>query len=234
MSFAIKGFQANTLIDWEGKLASTIFLAGCNLRCPFCHASDLIVHPEKLPTIPFIRIESFLRQKKSWLDGVVICGGEPTIHIDLPALIAKIRALGLLVKLDTNGTRPELLAELLEKKMLDYVAMDIKSALTAERYSEACGTRVDMEAVEKSIGLLLSGRVDYEFRTTVVPGLVRKGDVLEIARRLTGGRRYILQQFQPRDTLEARMLTVVPYPEEEVAEMARLACEHLPTVYRRG
>ena len=233
MGLDIKGFQANTLIDWEGKLASTIFLPGCNLRCPFCHATALIERPQTLETIPFSGIKEFFCKRKNWIDGVVICGGEPTIHPELPEFIKKIKSLGLAVKLDTNGTNPSMLRSLIDAALIDYVALDVKAPLTGEKYSKACGGSVDVEKVRESIKILIDSGIDHEFRTTVVPTIVDEKDILQLARSLWGGKRYILQQFVPRDTLDPEMLKVTPFADEEIKKMAQLAGEHLPTTYRK-
>ena len=232
MGLDIKGFQANTLIDWEGKIASTIFLPGCNLRCPFCHAAALIEHPQELDSIPFSDIESFLKERSGWIDGVVVCGGEPTIHPELPAFIKRIRSIGPMVKLDTNGTNPSMLRSLIDARLIEYVAMDIKAPLEKERYSEACGRLVDIDKIKESIHILIDSGIDHEFRTTIVPTILDKRDILNMARSLGKGRRYILQQFAPHDTLDPKMLKLTPFPDKEIMEMARLASEHLPTTFR--
>ena len=135
----IKGFVDLSLVDWDGKLSCVIFLPNCNFRCPFCHNTTLVLHPERGETIPFERVEDYLNKQKDWLDGVCITGGEPTLHNDLPDLCSKLKEIGFLVKVDTNGTNPTMMKELMNKSLINYIAMDIKAPLTAEKYSKATG-----------------------------------------------------------------------------------------------
>ena len=169
----VKGFIDLSFVDWDSKVSSVIFLPKCNFRCPFCHNVNLVLNPEKIETIPFEYIEDQLNKQKGWTDGVCITGGEPTIHSSLPELCSKIKKMGFLVKLDTNGTNPTLLNELQNRKLVDYVAMDIKAPLTAENYSQATGVNSEklLEKVKESINLLMESIIDYEFRTTE-PGTV--------------------------------------------------------------
>ena len=160
----IAGLQSLTLLDYPGKVACTVFFAGCNLRCPYCHNAALVLPGLSPPPRTEESLLDFLQSRRGKLDGVCLTGGEPTLQKDLPALIRKIRAMGFLVKLDTNGTRPEVLKALLDESLLDYVAMDIKNA--PDRYAETCGADV-LDEVEKSVALLRRGTVPYEFRTTV-------------------------------------------------------------------
>ena len=139
----IKGFIDLSLSDWDGKLCSVIFLPGCNLRCPFCYNSTLVLHPETVETVPFLHVEDYLRKQRSWIDGVCITGGEPTIHKDLPELCSKLKETGFLVKVDTNGTYPKMVKKLIDNGLVDYIAMDIKAPLTVEKYSKATGANVE-------------------------------------------------------------------------------------------
>ncbi len=200
----IAGLQKMTLLDYPGKVACTVFLGGCNFRCPFCHNSGLLGAPE--PLMEPEALLAFLKSRKGLLDGVCVTGGEPTLHKDLPQLLGSIRQLGFSVKLDTNGYRPEVLADILEAGLADYVAMDIKA--DPEGYAQTAGLpALDMEKIEKSLGLLLSGRVDYELRTTLVEPLHTERSVLGIRQWLLalagekGVKRYFLQPFQDRDTV---------------------------------
>jgi len=190
----IGGLQKTTLIDYPGKIATTVFVIGCNFRCPFCYSSELVL-PEKIKNQPRISQADFfifLKKKIGFLDGVVICGGEPTIHPDLPDFIRKIKKIGFLVKLDTNGFFPELLRELIERKLLDYVALDIKAP--KEKYNFFTGKVNNIENIEKSINILKRGKIDYEFRTTVAPGL-NKTDILEIVQWISPAKNYFLQEI---------------------------------------
>jgi len=226
----IKGWLETSLIDWDGKIASVIFLPGCNFLCPFCHNYGLVRDPDQLPTIPFSSIKKFLLAHKVWIDGVCITGGEPTIHADLWDLIKGIRDLGFGVKLDTNGTNPVMLKELLGKGVLDYVAMDIKTSF--EKYGMVGGGQYIRE-VDESITTLMSSGIEYEFRTTVVPTIVDEDgeDVATIARRIKGARLYVLQQFNPAHT-PPPFSEMKPYPEERLADMAQVAAKYVQTKIR--
>jgi len=183
-----------TLIDYPDRVAALVFTPGCPFRCPFCHNAELVL-PEKtaaLPLIPENDLFYFLRERAGFLDAVVITGGEPTLHDDVSRVIRRVKQLGLLVKLDTNGSRPEVLEALLDEGLLDYVAMDVKAPL--ERYSELCGTPVDREAIRRSIDLIIKRAPDYEFRTTAAP-TITAADVRAIADLIGGAKRYILQPF---------------------------------------
>ncbi len=190
----IKGIQKTTLIDYPDNIAATIFVGRCNFRCPYCYNKDLVLDWEKLPTIKEEEVLDFLKERKKYLDGVVICGGEPTIYEDLPEFIKKIKKIGLKVKLDTNGSNPTMLKELIEKGLVDYIAADIKAPL--EKYELAAGTKVDKEKIRESVELIKRGKVMYEFRTTVLPEFFSKKDAKEIGEWLNGAKSYYLQQFR--------------------------------------
>jgi pyruvate formate lyase activating enzyme len=193
----IKGFLDVSFVDWDGKLSSVIFLPNCNFRCPFCHNVNLVLHPTKLKTIPFEDIEEQLKKRKGWIDGVCITGGEPTLHTDLPELCIRLKKMGFLVKLDTNGTNPIMLKELIDQRLVEYVAMDIKAPLNTKKYSDATDTQAEemLEKVKESIKLLLAANVDYELRTTVVPGIHDVDDIEQICYSVRGCRKYVLQKF---------------------------------------
>ena len=193
----VKGFIDVSFVDWDGKSSAVIFLPGCNFRCPFCHNVNLVLNPEKLETIPFEYLETQLKKQKEWIDGVCITGGEPTLHGDLAELCSKLKKMQFLVKLDTNGTNPVVLKELVDMKLVDYVAMDVKAPLTVNKYSKATGVNVEslLENVKKSIKLLEESTVAYEFRTTVVPTLHNVEDIKQICKSLMGCSKYVLQKF---------------------------------------
>jgi len=195
----IGGAQWTTLIDYPGVVAATLFTIGCNLRCPFCHNPEL-VDPERLTTaFDLPSIVERLQERVGFLDGVVITGGEPTIHPGLAAFAALLKDLGYLVKLDTNGTCPDVVRLLLQKGQVDYIAMDVKAPL--ERYAEITGIDVDVGAIERSIARIVKTAPEHEFRTTVAPTLDRE-DLLRIAELLrdAGARRYFLQPFRVPET----------------------------------
>ena len=201
----ISGLQKLTLLDFPGRVACTVFLGGCNLRCPFCHNSQLLGgDAEELMNSGALL--DFLRKRQGVLDGVCITGGEPTLHADLPELLRSIRALGYAIKLDTNGSRPAVLKELAEANLLDYVAMDIKNC--PDRYAGTCGLKqMDLASVEESAAFLMAGNLDFEFRTTVVQELHTPQDMVKWGQWLTelsGGKpvkKLFLQPFVDRDTV---------------------------------
>ncbi len=196
----IGGLQKMTLIDYPGKIAATVFTNGCNFRCPFCHNPEL-VHSSQFTVQSSEQAEKqmdeffeFLETRKGKLDGICITGGEPTLQPDLVDFIKRIKELGFVVKLDSNGTRPDVLRELFEKKLVDYVAMDIKASL--KNYQKVCGAKIDLERIKLSVDLIKNSGVDYEFRTTVVPGLHTEDEFEEVAEWLNSTKRYILQKYQ--------------------------------------
>ena len=194
----IHGLQKLTLLDYPGKVACTVFLAGCNLRCPFCHNSELLDGAAE-PLTDDAGLMDFLKKRRGMLDGVAITGGEPLLRPELPELMRSIRALGYAVKLDTNGTRPEALERILSDGLADYVAMDVKNS--PARYAETCGMdTMDLSPILASIDLR-SGIVDYEFRTTVMDELHDEESIAAIGPVIEGAKRYFLQPFTDRDTV---------------------------------
>lgn len=229
----IVGFAKTSLLDWDGMVATTVYLQGCNLRCPFCHNPDLVSTTAEVDEVPWDMVEDYLRDNCDFLDGVVITGGEPTLNDDLPELIKKVRALGLKVKLDTNGTDPDLLEDLIRSKLLDFVAMDLKAPLD-QQYFQLVGTEVDLEAIKRSIHLLMTTGIDYEFRTTVVPHYLSPADIERMAAFIGGAKKYALQQFKNDRTLDKRLSQVSPYSEGEMLGMAETARKYVRKVILRG
>lgn len=209
----IGGLQKLTLIDYPGKLAATVFFTGCNFRCPWCYSSELVL-PEKIKEQPRIsekELFSFLKERQGLLEGIVICGGEPTINNDLPKFVKKIKKLGYVVKLDTNGSNPKMLKRLIKEKLIDYVAMDVK--LPKEKYPKILKVKVD--DIEESVKILKQNKVDYEFRTTVVPSILDKEDIIKITKWIGGPSvKYYLQNFRPEKTLDPKFEKIKPYPDE--------------------
>jgi pyruvate formate lyase activating enzyme len=217
----IAGLQKTTLIDYPGKIAATVFLAGCNFRCPWCYSPELVL-PEKInlqPKITEKEFFDFLKYKKGLLEGVAICGGEPCLNDDLPSFAQKIKKAGFLVKLDTNGSRPKMLGDLMSAKLIDYVAMDIKAP--KKRYREMTSAVLDVEDIEKSISLLKKGSIDYEFRTTFVPVLLEKKDILEIAKWISGARAYYIQNFRPEKNIDSDFSRISPHSQEDLFEIQK-------------
>lgn len=217
----IHGLQKTTLLDFPGQVACTVFLAGCNLRCPFCHNAPLVCGSPP-PLLTQEELFTFLKKRSGILDGVCITGGEPTLRPDLPELIACIRELGYNVKLDTNGSNPAMLRDLMNAGLLDYVAMDIKNA--PDRYPVTCGGVDVLDAVKQSAALLMENNINYEFRTTCVHPLHDTEAMAQIGQWLAGARNYYLQNFVdsgdlvgtgvtglPPQTMEALRQAVLPY-----------------------
>jgi len=230
----IKGFLENSLIEWDGKIASVIFLPGCNFRCPWCHVPDLAFHPDNLDTVPLWQVEEAIRRQKNWLDGVVISGGEPTVHLSLPEFIERIKGWGMLVKIETNGSHPDMLRELVESELIDSVAMDVKNIVEDNKYEKTAGVRVDLEKIKESICLLKESGIDCEFRTTVVPAFLNEQDIGEIARFIQGAERYILQQFVPENASAEEMMRLKPYSPEQLENMAQRAGAYVENCQVRG
>lgn len=197
----IKGIQKTTLVDFPGKIAATVFTAGCNFRCVFCHNTSLVDGREsaQLPVIDTDELLEYLAGRTKQLEGVCVSGGEPTVHADLPDFIRKIKEIGYAVKLDTNGTNPEMLAELFAENLLDYVAMDIKGPL--ELYSQIVNAEVDSAKITRSIELIMRSGVPYEFRTTVLPAFLDEANFPQVAGMISGASCYYLQQFHAGEHL---------------------------------
>ena len=193
----ICGLNKTTLLDYPGCVAATVFAGGCNFRCPFCHNGDLVLHSAKMKEYSEEEVLNFLNKRKNVLEGVCVTGGEPTLYSDLPEFIAKIKAMGYKVKLDTNGSSPKMLKRLVEGKLVDYVAMDIKAPVS--EYNKVCGVQVETESVQQSVDYLKQGEVLYEFRTTVVKELHTKQDILEIGKWILGAENYYLQSYRETD-----------------------------------
>jgi len=195
----IQGLQKMTLLDYPGRVACTVFLGGCDFRCPFCHNFDLVVGP--LPeTVSEEEFFTFLGKRKGLLDGVAITGGEPCLRTDLPDFIARLKGEGFSIKLDTNGYHPKMLAHLMDAGLVDYIAMDVKNS--PAKYARTVGLQsIDLARINESISLLLNGPVAYEFRTTVVRELHEAADFEEIGGWIEGAERYFLQAFTSRDTV---------------------------------
>jgi len=221
----IGGLQKLSLIDYPKKLACVVFLMGCNFRCPFCYNSSLVL-PEKIKKQPRISERyffDFLKRRKKFLEGVVLGGGEPTIWNELPDFIEKIKNLEYLVKLDTNGYNPEMLKKLIVKKLINYVAMDIKAPLELNfQYDKVVGIRVDIKKIKKSIEIIKNSKIDYEFRTTIVPTLLRKKDIIQIAKEISPAKRYFLQNFRPEETLKLKFKKIKPYSQEYLSKIQKI------------
>lgn len=234
INLLIGGLQKSSLIDYPEKIASIVFTQGCNFKCPYCHNPELIsgsvtLHNEKINHADAIL--KFLNSRKGKLDGVVITGGEPTLHKNLPEFIKEIKTLGFLVKLDTNGTNPKMLKSLIDKKLIDYIAMDIKSPI--EKYSEVVCTKVNTENIIKSIEILKNSSIKYEFRTTVVKSQLSGADFEKIGALIQGADKYYLQRFLPTKTLNEEFLNEITYSDEEFAQIIKNLKNYIKTVKLR-
>ena len=222
----IGGLQKFSLLDYPGHIAAIVFTQGCNFRCSFCY-NPMLVLPKNRDKEDHSHISEddlfeFLKSRAGKLDGIVVTGGEPTVHNDLPELIKKIKDLGFKVKLDSNGTNPEMLKKLIEKKLIDYIAMDIKTS--PDNYKKVTKDKTHLEKVEKSIKIVVGSKLPYEFRTTVVPEVVEKDDIPKIGEMIKGARVWYFQQFKPdTDLLEKKFQKVIPHSDEDLEEMAKIA-----------
>lgn len=226
----IGGLEKMTLIDYPGQLAAIVFTKGCNFRCHFCY-NPLLVWPERetdekkyektCPTISEDEFFLFLRSRMGKLDGVVITGGEPTLHHDLPEFIKKIRSLGYKIKLDTNGTNPEMLKGLLAENLLDYIAMDLKAPL--DKYERVVGVKINCQDLENSVKMISESGLPFEFRTTVVPGLLELADFKSMGQTIKGADAWYLQKFKSDTPLVDRELEKnLPFTDQEMAEMVKI------------
>lgn len=229
----VTGIQKLTLLDYPGVVACTVFTAGCNFRCPFCHNAMLVL-PEQIDDecLTDDEVFGFLKKRRGVLDGVAVTGGEPLLHADMPEFLARVKELGYKIKLDTNGSNPELLSEIVKNKLVDRVAMDIKNA--PEEYARTIGLKsFDIAPVERSKEMLLRGDINYEFRTTVVKGIHTKESLIGAAKWIEGAKEYYLQQFKDSGNL------ILPdglsaYDEKQMHALADAVRDYVPTVEVRG
>jgi len=222
----IASLQKQSLIEYPKKLSAIIFIAGCNLRCQFCYVPHLVL-PEKIKEIEPISEEeifSFLEERKGFLDAVAISGGEPTINPELPEFIKKIKKMGYLVELETNGTNFKMLKDLVDQKLVDYVATDIKHKFEFEKWYEITGgvlTKELFENIKKSINFLLEGKVDYEFRTTLIKEFHKKEDIIEICKKIKKAKVYYLQNYEKTESGTVSGKDFTPFSEEEIKEIVK-------------
>lgn len=236
MKILIKGMIETSLLDWDGKIVSTLYTPYCNFRCPYCQNAGLVLNPDQYETIPFEVISNFLTSHRNWIDGICLTGGEPCFFEDLPEFLEKIRNLGMEIKLDTNGTFPKILQRVIDRGLVNYVAMDIKAPLNFNAYKKS--TRIKskelLERVRESVDLIIHSGVDYEFRTTVVPNLHSEEDILEIAREIGRAKKYALQNFSNRETMDPEFQKISPYKIEELEKICELCLQHVQCCVVRG
>ncbi len=225
------GMQKMTLLDYPGYVACTLFTGGCNFRCPFCHNALLVLEIDENYTIPEEEVLAFLKKRQGLLDGVCVTGGEPLINKDIGEFLSKVKTLGFKIKLDTNGTNPALLKELVSQNLVDYVAVDIKNS--PEKYAETVGLKsFDMSPVNETVNFLLSGAVDYEFRTTVTKQFHSVESMEEAARFIKGAKRYFLQNFVDSGNLIGSGIT--GQSKEEMEKMLAVVKKYVPDSHLRG
>ncbi len=213
----IGGLQKFSLIDYPGKTCAIIFTRGCNFRCQYCHNPELVIPEKYASEIPLSQIYDFLESRRGKLDAISITGGEPTQHSDLIEVMKKIKNMGFLVKLDSNGSRPEVFEKIIDEKLADYLAMDIKAPL--EDYSKIMGWPVPVEKLKKSIELIMNSGIDYEFRTTIVKSLTSKDDLRKIAKTIQGAKNYFLQKFIPTKLNNPSLMEEASYSDEELKKL---------------
>ncbi len=226
------GLQKLTLLDYPGKVACTLFTRGCNFRCPFCHNASLVIRPEEQRMYDNSEIINFLKKRQGVLDGVAITGGEPTLMSGLYDFIKEVKNLGYSVKLDTNGTRPDVLRRLVVDGLIDYVAMDIKNC--PEKYAYTCGLpeSYDLSKIEESKNFLMEGKVDFEFRTTVAKPFHKIEDFVKIGEWLQGSEKYFLQQFKDSGDIIGQEIS--SFNEREMGEFLNVLLPFVPNSQLRG
>jgi pyruvate formate lyase activating enzyme len=229
----IAGFIKTTLLDWDGMVACTVYLAGCDFRCPYCHNVAIVTNADGAESIDEGRVLEYIEEHSDFIDGAVVSGGEPLINKDLHVFLKKLKALGVKVKIDTNGSYPDELDDLIGAGLVDMVAMDVKASLN-ERYDAAAGVKVNIEKIKKSIRVIIDSGIDHEFRTTVVPVYVKEDDIRNICENIKGAKKYRIHQFRNKTTIDASLSVLDPYPESKLMEMSEIANEYIKDVKIRG
>ena len=224
----IKGLEKFSPRDYPGVISATVFLGSCNFRCPFCHNAELVLNPDDLPTYPMDYITDFLDSRKDWLEGICITGGEPLIHRDIGDFLSFLKERGLLVKLDTNGSFPSQLEDLIAKNLVDSIAMDVKAPL--ERYEEVTKTKIDRKKIRKSIDVIMVSGVEYVFRLTAVPGLIDEEGMKDIGRMLAGAKVFQIQQFVPVNTLDPAFERLKPFKRDGIRALGQCVEEFVSEV----
>lgn len=221
IAVSIKGFLPSSMLDWPGKIASTIFTAGCNFRCPFCHNSELVLNADDYEDIDPVQLLNYLSSRKLWVEHIVITGGEPLIQKDIIPFVRMLKNSDLKVKIDTNGTRPNKLEEILKEDLVDFIAMDFKGPLS--RYPEIVRMPVDIDSIKRSVQIIVSSGKPYEFRMTVAPTLLKPEDVINAASELKqmGAEKLVLQQFQNKATLDPNFEKIKPYEKSILEDVAQ-------------
>ena len=224
----IGGLQKVSLIDYPGLICGIVFLQGCNFKCPYCHNPELVDSKLFKPGIRENEVLEFLNTRKGKLDAISITGGEPTIQEDLTSFIKQIKKMGFAVKLDTNGSQPQVIKNLLAEKLLDFIAMDIKAPL--EKYKNIVNTQVNTEPIQESISLILKEKIPHEFRTTIIESQLEENDILEIGKLIAGASKYVLQKFVPTKTLDKKFLKEKSFSDEKLQKIKNSLEQQIPSV----
>jgi len=227
------GFIETSLSDWDGRITSVVFVGGCDFHCPFCHNHRIADDDPALPEVEWDTIQVTLIRKQKWVDGVVITGGEPMMHPEVFELCRSIKRLGFSVKMDTNGSFPYPLKQLIELKLVDYVAMDVKAPLD-DRYSVAAGRKLDVAPVRRTIRLLLESGIEHEFRATLVPGLVNPEDMRAIGEAVRGARKFALQHYDPANARVKTLAGGRNYTRAQAESMAEALKPFVKEITLRG
>jgi pyruvate formate lyase activating enzyme len=232
----IGGYLKTSLIEWPEKISSVIFTAGCNFRCPFCHNAELVLQ-EGFTQIPEKQIFTDLKKRKEWNDVVIVTGGEPTIHKDLPIFLKKIKNMGYLIMLHTNGTNPKMIELLLKKKLIDRISIDVKGEM--KDYQKYSNIQFPILNVKKSLELVINSGLYYELRTTVVPGLHNLENLILLAEDIksfgqTDKIEWILQEFRPLNTFDKEYIKIKPFSKEEMLEFQKILQKIIPQTSLRG
>ena len=215
----IKGLEKFSPRDYPGIISATVFLGSCNFRCPYCHNASLVLNLDRIPSFPMDYFADFLNTRKDWLEGICVTGGEPLVHRDLGDFLSMLKERNLMVKLDTNGSFPSRLEDLIAKGLIDSIAMDVKAPL--DRYEEVTRASVDQEKIRKSIHIIMNSGLDYVFRITLVPGLIDEEGMVEIGRLCEGAKVFQIQQFEPVNTLDPAFEKLKPLKREKIHAMGR-------------
>ncbi|MAG44839.1 anaerobic ribonucleoside-triphosphate reductase activating protein [bacterium] len=230
----IHGFVKNSFADWDGKIVATIFCFGCNYRCGFCFNPELVCAEHcsalKAKNISEKTILHFLQSRKSFLDGICITGGEPLLQNNLSEFLKKIKKFNFLIKLDHNGSMPNKLEDLINNKLIDYIAMDIKAPFN--RYQKITNSKIQTLTIKKSIDLIINSGIDHEFRSTILPNLHKKQDILQMAKMIKNGKRYFLQSFKNAKTLDPKFKKYKSYTKEQMQKLAKACNKYIKTEYR--
>ncbi|MBD3203117.1 anaerobic ribonucleoside-triphosphate reductase activating protein [Candidatus Woesearchaeota archaeon] len=229
MSIDIKGFQKTDLVNFDPYSCATIYLSRCNFLCPFCHNPELVIGHDKLNSLSKEKILDVLTKRKKWYDAVCITGGEPTLHKGLVHFTKELKKIGFLVKIDTNGTNPKMINQLIDKKIVDFISMDVKAPL--EKYDKITQINTDTSKIKESIETLKNRRLDYEFRTTVIPRFHKKADIEKIGKLLKGSKQITIQQFRnSRDMINPSFKNEKPYSREKLIEFREILSDYAKEV----